>query len=224
MLVALQLGDSFFPSGASAFSFGLEGLRADGALVDATAVEQFLMGQLQGRWAGSDRVALVHAHALAGSFDQPMDRIVDLDRLCDCSCWVSSWRTGGRRLGAALLRTHAQLGTPGADAYQRQVQAGRAPGQVAVVQGLMAAGLGLQADEAAALSAYGLAVSMVGAALRLGLLGHIDAQRILSHVRPLIGRLVAAPLPAIGDMAAWVPGAEVASMRMEARAGRLFAS
>jgi urease accessory protein len=220
LLAALQLGDSFFPSGATAFSFGLEGLRADGALGGAVAVEGFLAAQLEGRWVSGDRVALLHAHAAAGD----LERIEEIDRLCDRSCWVESWRTAGRRLGRALLRVHQSLQTPNVEAYLARVEIGTAPGQLAPVQGLVSAGIGLAGDEAAALSGYGLAVSMVGAALRLGALGHLDAQRILARQRPRLAALVGAPLPPLGEMAAWVPGAEVASMRMEGRSGRLFAS
>ena len=43
-LALLQHGDSFFPGGATSFSWGLEGLCADGIVVDADDVSAFVTG------------------------------------------------------------------------------------------------------------------------------------------------------------------------------------
>jgi urease accessory protein len=220
LLVALQLGDSLFPSGAASHSFGLEGLHGDGALPDAAAVEKFLTRQIEGRWATSDCVALMAAHAAAGD----LDRVAEIDDHVERSVPVAGWRAAGRRLGRALLTTHARLGTPGAAAYAARVEAGRAPGQGCVVQGLVAAGCGLSAAAAAALSGYGAGMMIVSAALRLGIIGHLDAQRMLAGQRARIAATATAPARPLEAMSAWVPSAEVAAMRHEPRAGRLFAS
>ena len=45
-LAVLQFGDSFFPSGAVSFSWGLEGLSDSGVVTDADAVRAFVIGQL----------------------------------------------------------------------------------------------------------------------------------------------------------------------------------
>ena len=42
LLTALQYADSFFPSGGSAFSWGLEALCADRQITSADAVRRFL--------------------------------------------------------------------------------------------------------------------------------------------------------------------------------------
>ncbi|MDB4973145.1 MAG: urease accessory protein UreF [Myxococcaceae bacterium] len=220
LLLALQLGDSFFPSGASAFSFGLEGLHTAGLIVDADALERFVADQLTLRWATCDRVALLHAHAAGDE----LDRLCEIDEFVDCSSLVSSWRLGGRRLGKALLATHRKLGTAHAADYEARVERGRARGQVAVVQGLVGFARGLSAHTAAVLSGYGLSVGIVGPALRLGIIGHVDAQRILLRQHERLEQLVQVPLPALDELSAWVPATEVASMRQEARHGRLFAT
>jgi urease accessory protein len=220
LLVALQLGDSFFPSGATSHSWGLEGLSTDGEVAGASGVADFLAGQLEGRWATCDRVALLAAHAAAAD----LDAVAALDHLVEHSTPVAGWRSSGRRSGRALLATHASLGTPRAAAYSAMVARDEAPGQASVVQGLLAAGAGLGGHEAAALSGYGVAVTIAGAALRLGLIGHLDAQRILAAQRERIARLAAEPAVSVAQMSAWVPAAEIAAMRHEVRKGRLFAS
>jgi len=219
-LAALQLGDSFFPSGAATCSFGLEGLRTDGFLPDAAAVERFLAAQLTERWARADRVALHAAYAAEGD----LDRVQAVDELCDASTLVESWRSAGRRLGKAFLNTNAALGTPFADAYARRVKQREAPAQVAAVQGLIAFGSGLTAQAGAALSAYTFSVAIVSAALRLGLVGHLDAQRLIAAQRVHIAELVEESVPPLAALSSWVPGAEIAAMRHEARSARLFAT
>ena len=92
------------------------------------------------------------------------------------------------------------------------------------MQGLVGYASGLSAHHTAALSAHGLSVSIVGAALRLGAIGHVDAQRILLRQRGESARFIDAPVPQLEDLGAWVPAAEIASMAQEARRGRLFAS
>jgi urease accessory protein len=215
LLTVLQLGDSFFPSGASVFSYGVEGMRELGGVRGADDVARFVRGQLEHRWAGADRVAVFHAHAAT---DLP--RLAQIDRFVDASTLVESWRVGGRRLGRSLLRVHTQLGLPEAQAYA----ALRAPAQACVVQGLIARARGLGSAEALSLSGYGLVQSLVGASLRLGLLGHLDAQRILMEASAQIAARIAEPVPALEAYASWVPEAELASMYQEARHGRLFAS
>ena len=216
----LQLGDSFFPTGAMAHSFGVEGLWSEGALRDASELERFVEGQLQQRWATTDRPAILAAHAARGDLGE-VERV---DRWVDRSSPVAAWREAGRRLGRALLRTHERLGTPGACEYGERVRSLECPGQGCVVQGLLTEASGLDAESAALLSAYTLAVAIVGAALRLGIVGHLDAQRILNRQQARTAAIFEEPPPDLTDAHAWAPHAEVAAMRHAARPGRLFAS
>lgn len=219
-LALLQLGDSFFPSGATSFSWGLETLRADGFLARAGDVEQLIEGQLRGRWAAFDRPALVAAHRAGGD----LDRVVAIDLEVDAATLAREAREGGRRIGGALLKVHAGMGTPGAAAYRDRVLAGQAWGQLPVVQGLIGAATGLSEPATCALSAYGLAVGTVGAALRVGLLGHVEGQSILGRMRVLVPELAAQPLPAADAIHAYTPMAEIAMMRHETGSGRMFAN
>lgn len=220
LLLSLQLGDTFFPSGQSAHSYGLEGLCQSGDVCDVNGLESFLGAQLEQRWASADRVALLHAFEARGDLQQ----VASIDRFVDRSTSAGSLRLGGRRLGRALLRTHATLGTPFAKEYESRVQGEGAPGQASVVQGLVGFALGLDPKSSAALSAYGLAVSIVGAGLRLGIVGHVDAQRLLSRQRTRSLSAIALPLPPLEELGAWTPAAEIASMTGEVSRGRWFAT
>lgn len=219
-LAALQLGDSFFPSGGTSFSWGLETLRADGLVRTSSDVEALVAGQLERRWAGFDRPAVIAAHTAAGD----LDRVCAIDREVDAATLAREAREGARRVGAAVLKVHEGMGTAGAAGYRARIGEGGALGQMAVVQGFIARASGLDAETACALSAHQLVLSIVSAALRLGLLGHVDAQRILAGQRGRVAELMSQPCPEVFELHAYAPAAEIAMMRHETGSGRMFAS
>jgi urease accessory protein len=218
LLAALQHGDSFFPSGGVAFSWGLETLLNDGLVGDPAQVHGFVSDQLRHRWATLDRPALAASHRCAGD----LDGVVPVDELLEVMSLAREFREGSRRAGAALLGVHEKLGTDTAAAYRRLVRDGCAPGHLAVVQGVLWRGAGLDENDAAAVSAYTLCVGFLGAALRLGRIGHVESQRSLSVLREDIADILMSPAPALEDMTAYAPEADIAAMRHETAEVRLF--
>jgi urease accessory protein len=220
LLTALQYADSFFPSGGTAFSWGLEALCADRQVASADDVRRFLEGQLRHRWAICDRLFLVAAHR-AG---KDLDAVAALDRVLEAMTLPRELREGATRAGGALLGIHERLGTAGASEYRGRVRAGQAPGHLPVVQGLLLAGVGLDERIASTVSAHALAVSVVSAALRLSVITHVDAQRILTAVRRLLAELLAEPVLDVAQAAVYTPVTDVAAMRHESQTARLFAN
>jgi urease accessory protein len=220
LLIALQHGDSFFPSGTIAFSAGLETLRGEQRIVDAEGVERFLCAQLSGRWGPGERPFLATAHEARAD----LDRVADHDRLLDAMTLSKELREGSRRAGAALLRVHAELGTLGAAEYRERIRTTGAPGHLAIVQGLNYGALGLGLEEALLVAAHGFSVGLIGAAVRLGLIGHLAAQRILVRLHPLMLAIIAEPVPAPEAAWGYLPEPEIATMRHEVAGGRLFAN
>jgi urease accessory protein len=219
MLAALQHGDSFFPSGGVAFSLGLEALRDDGRVTDPAGVERMIGEQIVGRWASCDRAFIAAAHGAAD-----LEVLAALDRRLDAMTLPRELREGSRRNGAALLRVHAELGTPRAGDYRALVRADAAPGHLPIVQGLVFGGSGLPGDEALVVSAHAFAVGLLAAALRLGLIGHVAAQAALKRLHGTIKAALNSPPPAPEEAYAFTPLAEVAVMRHEVLTGRLFAN
>ncbi len=218
-LAALQHGDSFFPSGGVAFSLGLEALRDDRRVTDAAGVERMIAEQIAGRWASCDRAFIAAAHGAAD-----LDSLATIDYRLDAMTLARELREGSRRNGAALLRVHAELGTPRAADYRALVRGDAARGHLPIVQGLVLSGAGLELGEALGIAAHAFTVGLLAAALRLGLIGHVGAQAALKRLHGVITVALSAPLPAPEDAHAFTPLTEIAVMRHETLSGRLFAN
>jgi urease accessory protein len=137
---------------------------------------------------------------------------------------TSELRNGSKRLGSALLATHTKLNTPGAQEYQRLILKSSAHGHLPVVHGLISKSIGQSKKSALIISAYNFSVAILGAAIRLGIIGHIDCQKSLNKFRQLISELTTQEIPSLEKIHAFTPYADIASMRHENTNTRLFAN
>ncbi len=217
LLATLQNADSFFPSGGIAFSWGLETLVADR---QAGELCSFVAGQLENRWAPCDRPALVAAFRAAGDVPR-LDRI---DRELEGVTLADELREGSKRAGASLLTVHERIGTAGAAQYRMAIRQGAALGHLPVVQGVVWRGAGLDEVGAQAASAHLFCVALIGAALRLGVIGHLQGQATLLSLHGPIAKAIDAPVPGVSQLYACTPAAEIAAMRHEVQSSRLFAN
>jgi len=219
-LSALQQADSFFPGGGVSFSWGLEGLHGDGLLKEPEALAAVLRGQLRHRWATCDRPVMLAAHAAAGD----LRKLVEIDRLVEAVTLPRELRDGSKRAGSALLSTHVRLATPGAAQYRAAIECGAALGHLPVVQGCVWSALGIAPDAASLMSGYLTCMGFLGPAVRLGAVGHLDAQRILAAMLPLISELASTAAPPIEAVTSFTPAIDIGSMHHEHTDVRLFAN
>ncbi|BBE74877.1 urease accessory protein UreF [Oharaeibacter diazotrophicus] len=217
LLIALQQGDSAFPSGGFAFSWGLEELAAGGLVATAADVEGFLDDLVVQRWNGFDRVFLGRAH---GAPD--LDALAAVDRAVEVATWSEAVRAGSRRAGRALLGVQARLIGGDAAAWRARVEGDDELGHLAPAQGLVWRLAGLDLAAAEALSAWSLVQGVAAAALRLGLLGHLAAQGVAARNRARLSALLARPAP--DEPAGFTPVADIALGRHARRDARLFAT
>ncbi len=176
------------------------------------------------RWGPFERVVLAHTYDHANNIENDIEQVISIDKLVECMTLANELREGSKRLGSALLTTYQQLNNPIADRYLKLSYAGKAPGHLPIAQALVWNSLGLSRNSVLMLSAYNFCVSVLGAALRLGIVGHIDCQKSLTTFRQLISEILTWPIPDIEDIHAFTPFADIASMRHEHSETRLFAN
>jgi urease accessory protein len=220
MLRALQHSDSQFPSGGFAFSQGLESSSQLVAQLGEFDLANFLHSQIVHRWADGDRVALVRAHRCGFDFTA----LADLDAEVEASTFSDSLRLGSKRNGIALLTTHERIGTPQAQNYRAMIRSGAAHGHLMVVQGLLWRAIEIDETTATLISGYQAATSLTTAAIRLGLVGAIEAQKLLERTFLLIECIVALPVADDEPVRSFVPLTEIAIAMHGASGQRLFSN
>lgn len=229
LLFSLQHSDSFFPSGAASFSWGLESLNRDQIVVDAESLTHFIETQLIHRWVSFDQSVLSEAWHITkknqGNFSHRLlTDLFDLDALTEAMCLSASIRNGSRRLGESLIKVHAKIGTPSAIQLQNKIIEKtdyRFP-HLAVAQGYLWCTLGISEIEARAISAHTLCNSATSAAIRLGIIGHIDAQRILMQMQPLIINALEESTVPITSLSSSTLATDIATLKHDRLDARMF--
>ena len=82
-LKTLQHGDSFFPSAAVSFSWGLEAMVNSKTVTNATHVAEFLSSHLFDRWLNFDRPIIHYART-----EVMLEKIIDLDTVLQKIKWI----------------------------------------------------------------------------------------------------------------------------------------
>ena len=221
-LGALQLTDSAFPSGRYTLSHGLEAYAQAGLLRGEGDLEALITDLLRFGVGPSDGVALANAHravryddhALAGAADERLTA-TKLTR----EGRAGSVRTGKQLLGlAGPLVDHPVLA-----GHAERVRRGESPGNHAIALGLASAALGTTAEHALVGELYAFCVGCTGAAVRLGVIDHRGAQRLVHALKPVVARVARENLGRdVHEITASVPLTDVMAMHHERADGRLF--
>lgn len=222
-LGSLQLTDSAFPSGLYTLSHGLEAYMQAG-LLRGGELEGLITDLLRHGMGPADGVALVNAHRAVWT-DNPSlaaeaDRRLTATKLARESRSAST-RTGKQFLGlASTLFDHPVL-----TEHAARVKRGELPGNHAVALGLAKAALGVSREHALAGELYAFCAGCVGAAIRLTLIDHREAQRLLHRLGPVIVGVVAENLDkGVREIASSLPLADVLAAHHERADVRLFIS
>jgi urease accessory protein len=220
---ALQFGDSVFPIGGFSFSAGLESAIQERIVTDTksllgytrTAVEQAATG---------DGIGLICAHRAALTDD--IDALVHIDRLVHARRLSSETRLMSVRMGKKFTEIGAQiLDAPLLERWREQIAAGSTPGCYPVALGINFAAQGLSARDAFAVHQYGVAVMILGAALRLMRVDHVETQRMLYAVNAdLDASYEDAAAAELDDMAGFAPLTEILAAAHVKANVRLFMS
>jgi len=224
LLRLLQITDSGFPTGAFAFSHGLEGLYERGVVANERHVAEFIAIHLGEGFAGIECPAMVHSWRLARRGD--LAALIAMDRFIDACKPVTAFRSGSTRTGRSLLESAAGLlSGPILDGYRGHVRAGAAAGHHAVAFGVTMETAAIDEETAALALGAGFAGGLAAAAVRLGIIGQGAAQRLLASSHPAILAAVArGQQTSREEMGAFMPAVDIAGLRQPHLSGRIFAS
>jgi urease accessory protein len=204
-LLLWQLADSAFPSGGFAHSGGLEAAVQLGEVRDfAGFLDDVLVQQTQ---AGLPFVLAAHAEP---------DRCGSIDAQCDAFLTGVVQNRASRALGQGWL-----VAVTRAFGVDERLRAG--PGHLAPVLGASCAELGLAVDDVAELFLWAQVRGVLSAAVRLNVVGPMQAQGLLRGLLPRLAELGRAR-PALDEAASAVPLLELYQAHHDRLYSRLFQS
>lgn len=218
-LALLQYGDSAYPAGGFAFSWGVEGLAADGFLDGREGLDGLVRDHLCFRWASMDRVLLCRAFLAPD-----LEAVAAVDRYAEAATPSAQMRDGSHRAGKALLGIAVRLGGPLSTGYRALVSADARIGHLPIIQAIAYRDAGLDIASAQLLSGWTLVSGLVSAAVRLGTIGHVEAQQSLAAARPVLEALLAEAPDDDSQPSSFTPLIDIAVTRGPSRHVRMFAT
>jgi urease accessory protein len=219
----LQFGDSMFPIGGFAFSCGVESAIQTGVVADVATLHAFTRTAVE-QAARGDGIALIAAHRAAAAGD--VDALIRVDDEVHARKLSEETRAMSTRLGKKLTEMGVRvIGAPLLHEWQNCIEGSRTPGCYPVALAVAFAAQGLPALDAFVVHQSALAATILGAALRLMKVSHVQTQAILFE---LGGRTEAAYETAaaarLSDMSAFAPLSEILAAVHAAGHVRLFMS
>lgn len=224
LLSALQLGDSFFPSGAFAYSWGLETYVSEGWVKDRDGLMRFIRAYLTGLVKRCDCIFIKLSYQLSEKGD--IQNLIRIDRLLHSMKPAREIRDGSLQTGRQLLQVILSLHESAilAAALER-IKKKEMYGHQPIIFGLVCPVMGIPLESALIVYLYSTVSSIASAGVRLIPLGHTDAQRTINEMKPLVLK-ISEEVNSLGesDIASFAPAFEMRAMRHEHLATRLFKS
>ena len=217
----LQFGDSMLPVGAFAFSGGLESAIQKRVVTDAGTLQAFTRTAVE-QAARGDGIAVLVAHRAASDGD--LDELARIDALVYARKLSSENRAMSVRMGKKFAELGVEVtAAPLLRAWRERIAAGSTPGCYPVALAANFAAQGLAPRAAFVVHQYGVATMILGAALRLMKIGHVDTQRMLYRLNAEIADAYdVASRSGLADMAGYAPLTEIlAAVHVKAHV-RLF--
>ena len=223
-LALMQLADSFFPTGSFTLSHGLEALVQTNKVQSIADLLAFIELLLRHKVGTTDVVALLHSYE--GCKNNDFAAILQSDRMLFVQTAIAKQRETQRQSGRALLMVASGTWQ---DERLAMLNQATAQGTInclhPVVFGAIAAIVGLAKADAALAFLHGLVTSILGAAIRLGVIGHLQAQQALSKLASVIEEVwLTARSMSLDRMWSGIPSIEMAQMQHPHLNQRLFAN
>jgi urease accessory protein len=222
----LQLSDSFFPTGMYTMSNGLEALfysKEKKLIANPDGLLNLLKVYIENQIGPADCTALGAAYEQIIKNNIP--KLIEVDNIIFSMKLVEEIRNASSRSGTQLLRCVGSFITDDKllNEYLKAVSSKKATGVFPVAMAVSAHSLGIPRNKAALIMLYGFTVSMVGAALRMGMLQHFDGQMIIHRLGDVLVTTIRSnidrPLTGIWQFA---PGIDLIQISHEKMPSKMF--
>jgi urease accessory protein len=182
-LVTWHLIDSAFPSGSLAHSGGLESAIQHHLLVDHESLSELINAMLQ-------QVAYASLPLVLAAYRTP-DRFAELDLFCDAFLTNHVANRASRAQGATFLTAARQIfESTDISRLSLRLRSEKLPGHFTAVFGVVAKSLDLGEFVCGQAFLFVSLRSLVSAAVRLGAVGPLEAQRLQLHLTKQIPPLI----------------------------------
>jgi urease accessory protein len=204
----LQFGDSMFPIGGFSFSSGLESAIQKGVVADAITLRAFTRTAVE-QAARGDGIALIAAHRAATAGD--LDALIRIDAQVYARKLSDETRLMSVRMGKKFTEMGVEvIGAPLLATWRECIATSVTPGTYPVALAIGLAVQNLSARQAFVVHQNGVAATILGAALRLMKISHIETQKILYELNGLAsGAYETAAAARLSDMAGYAPLADI---------------
>src|ERR687888_399842 len=220
---ALQLSDSFFPTGMYAMSNGLEALFYTKKIKHTNELRDIIKVYVEHQIGPTDCAALGNSYEYAKRSD--LERLIQVDQITYSMKLVREIRQTSSRAGTQLLKCLSYFITDNEllNKYQEAIKNTQAYGVYPVALAIASSTLDIPKYKAGLIMIYAFSVSMVGAALRLGMLQHFDGQRIIHELKPniieTVNNNIYRPLTGMWQFA---PGIDIVQIAHERMPSKMF--
>jgi len=218
----IQMSDSFFPTGLYANSNGLESIFQNNKKITHLEIGKIIETQLKQQIGPTDLIVMINTLKFASTKD--FDKISEIDMKINSMKNIKEVREASKRSGIQLARcVNEFVKDEILEKYLEFYKKGMINGAYSVSFGLCANALGISPQKAGLMFLYGFIVSIVGAASRMGIIQHYQAQKIIHDLKPLISQIVSESLDkSTKDIWQFAPHLEILQMHHEKMDSKMF--
>ncbi|MEM9215358.1 MAG: urease accessory UreF family protein [Cyanobacteria bacterium P01_F01_bin.150] len=223
-LALMQLSDSFFPSGSFTLSHGLESLIQSKHICSIQDLEDFLGLIFHNKVGSMDMVALRQAYRTSAGHHTLT--LQDIDAQLFAQTLIKPNRDSQCKSGRALLMVARQTWHhPQLDTIYQSIQVREMHGMHSVIFAVVGQAIGLDEDNTVFAFLHNFLTGLCGAALRLGLIGHINAQTLLKNMAPSLECVARGAIATeLDDMWSCTPFLDIAQLTHDALPQKLFST
>jgi len=222
-LAVMQLSDSFFPTGLYATSNGLEFLFSNNEIKGIEDIKNMIKVNIEQQIGPSDCIAL--SNTFTNAEKKNFKKIIQADEIAFIMKPIKEIRKASVNSGIQLVKCVSEFVKDDdmLNEYQKAIKEKRIHGIFPVAFAICCNALKIRKEKSLTMLLYGFTVSVIGAALRLGLIQHLEGQKIIHEIKPIIIKTIKENSnKSLFDMWQFAPQFDIIQMSHEKMDSKMF--